>query len=113
MQNFLSSQRFETKTLYEADATEDNIDTWLLTQQFDCLNERKNNRPNEKFVLLCYYSGHGYLNSGTQHVNLPSCGYALESEVRNFSAKNNTNSYVIGIFDACRTSSDSASRAPP
>jgi len=32
MQNFLSSQRFETKTLYEADATEDNIDTWLLNQ---------------------------------------------------------------------------------
>ena len=32
MQDFLSSQRFETKTLYEADATEDNIYAWLLNQ---------------------------------------------------------------------------------
>ena len=51
--------------------------------------------------MFIYYAGHAVLKGGYSCVELQTGYYELEKKVRTLSSTN-SNSFVIGAFDACR-----------
>jgi hypothetical protein len=58
MGSWLNRLGFVTKTLIDTEATPDEIEDWLDEQTIAC-KKLKKTKPNEKFLLFCFYSGHG------------------------------------------------------
>ena len=58
-------------------------------------------------MFVVFYSGHGALIAGTNHVYIPDgensfLFYPLEVSIRNFRNTNPYNSFILGVFDCCR-----------
>ena len=99
----------------DTEATLYDIEHWFLIQGLACLEQGKLLDDNsKKFVLFCFFSGHGKLGKdGNQCIILPNkpTDCALERKLSEFS--NRENSYVIGIFDACRTPDNATYKSEP
>jgi hypothetical protein len=52
-------------------------------------------------VAFIYYTGHAVSKNGYSCVELTTGSYDLEDKIRTLSSSN-SNSFVIGAFDACR-----------
>jgi hypothetical protein len=82
MEAWLKGHGFTTHKLIHEDATEDAIDEWF-EDQTSAWVKNKRAHPKKKFLLLCFYSGHGDKNGGTNRVHLPGpINYCLEDKIR-------------------------------
>lgn len=100
MSAWLIQHGFDTKTLVDSEATPDEIDDWLFDQTVACNNLRKT-KPKEKFLLFCFYSGHGDKNGGTNRIHLNDKNktrFPLEDKIRLFSNSNEKNAFVVGFL---------------
>lgn len=98
MDVWLRQHGFQTQKLIHTDATKQAITDWFDEQTIACTKLKKTH-PNKKFLLFCFYSGHGDRNGGTNRVNLPGSIFALEDYLRKFGYSNSDNSYVVGFLD--------------
>ncbi len=98
MDAWLRQHGFETQKLIHTAATEEAITDWFDEQTIAC-KKLKKTHPGKKFLLFCFYSGHGDKNGGTNRVNLPDSIFELEDELRKFSYCTSENSYIVAFLN--------------
>jgi hypothetical protein len=79
------------------------VNAFLETVGNECNSHGESDQSKGKFLLIVYYTGHGHLSDGTTRAHIwKSDNYPIEVKLRNFSIEHANNSFVLGIFDACR-----------
>ena len=102
----LGVSKDDIQIVIDEEATEDYIDEILSDFVTQVNKQKKAIKPNEKTLIVIYFSGHGFVSSqGDTLVYLPGDGthYRLENKLHEInSSPNFKNSFVLGIFDCCR-----------
>ena len=80
---------------------------------YKTLKEAEEERPSEKYLVICLFATHGVIKGGTQQIIVNEYDrrtkfYRLFPAEKNMSnlAMNLSNSYVIGVFACCRQEYD-------